>query len=247
MNPWLVLLTLAVLAALYVVTPVVVAALSHYRRYRRLRCPVEGVEARLRVDAGRAALGEALGRPALHVERCSLWPKRWLCEQACMDLPASEVRSARPAPLAATDRIRKILVPLDGSSGSESVLWTAGQLARAQGASVSLLRVAPVAQPVRIPERVVAFADQETDRIERGEMVGLRRAAGLLEGVRVETSVRFGDPVTEIVDEAESAGADLIAMATHRRPVLARLVRRSVAERVERATTVPVVLVPYAE
>jgi len=84
MNPWLVLLMLAVLAALYVVTPVVAAAWSHYRRYRRLRCPVEGVEARVRVDAGRAAIGEAFGRPALEVERCSLWPKRWLCQQACM-------------------------------------------------------------------------------------------------------------------------------------------------------------------
>jgi nucleotide-binding universal stress UspA family protein len=59
--------------------------------------------------------------------------------------------------------------------------------------------------------------------------------------------VRFGDPAEEIVDQAEATGADLIAMATHRRTVVARLVRRGVAERVERATTVPVILVPYDE
>ena len=247
MNAWLVLLALAVLAALYVVTPVVAAAVSHYRRYRRLRCPVEGVEARLKVDAGRAAIGEAFGRPALHVERCSLWPKHWPCQQACMDLPPSEVRSARPAALAPNARIRKILVPLDGSPGSESVLWTVGALARVQGATVSLLRVATTPPAVLTEERALAFADRESDRIERGETVSLRRVAGKLEGVVVETSVRFGDPATEIVDEAESAGADLIAMATHRRTGLARMLKSSVAERVERATTVPVILVPYGE
>jgi len=78
-----------------------------------------------------------------------------------------------------------------------------------------------------------------------GTLFGLRRLAQRLDGVAVDASVRFGDPAEEIVDQAEATGADLIAMATHRRTGLARLVRRGVAERVERATTVPVVLVPY--
>jgi nucleotide-binding universal stress UspA family protein len=248
MNPWLVLFTLVLVALVYVVAPVISAAWSHYRRYRRLRCPVDGVEARVRVDAGRAAVGEALGRPALHIGRCSLWPQRLPCEQACTDLLANEAGSERhAAALAPTGRIRKILVPLDGSSGSESVLWTVGQLARVQGASVSLLRVATIPPPVLTEERVIAFADQESDRVERGEIAGLRRLADKLAGVVVETSVRFGDPATEIVDTAESTGVDLIAMATHRRAGLARMVKGSVAERVERATTVPVILVPYGE
>ncbi len=247
MNPWLVLFTLILLAALYVVTPVVAAAWSHYRRHRRLRCPVEGVEARVRIDAGRAAIGEAIGRPALQVERCSLWPKQWRCHEACLDLPASEWRSGRAGAPAPSGSIRKILVPLDDSSGSESVLWTVGELARAQGARVCLLRVAPPSPPVHGNDRVIAFADQETDRVERSETVSLRRVANKLQGVVVETSVRFGDPAAEIVHEAESTGADLIAMATHRRAGLARIVKGSVAERVERATTVPVILVPYGE
>ena len=50
-----------------------------------------------------------------------------------------------------------------------------------------------------------------------------------------------------LLAHVDSALADLIAMATHRRTGLARLVRRGVAERVERATTVPVILVPYDE
>jgi nucleotide-binding universal stress UspA family protein len=94
---------------------------------------------------------------------------------------------------------------------------------------------------------VIAFADQEYDRVALDELQGLKRTAEELAGIEVETAIRFGDPATEIVEEAEEAGADLIAMATHRRAGVARLVKGSVAERVERATSVPVVFVPYGE
>lgn len=60
-------------------------------------------------------------------------------------------------------------------------------------------------------------------------------------------AVRFGDPAEEIVREAESVGVNLVAMATHRRTGVRRLVRGSVAEKVERATTIPVLLVHYGE
>jgi hemerythrin-like domain-containing protein len=67
-----------------------------------------------------------------------------------------------------------------------------------------------------------------------------------LEGVDVERAVRFGDDAAAvIVTEAEACGAGLIAMATDRRAGLTRVLKGSVAERVERATTVPVILAPY--
>jgi nucleotide-binding universal stress UspA family protein len=203
------------------------------------------------IDAPRAALGEALGRPLRQVAQCSLWPSRLrLCKQECLAVRESEmtaIRPGAPAPGAGADtRLSKILVPLDGSPGSASVLWTVGQLARAQAARVRLLRVeTPVSSVYGADGRVVAYADQEYDRVALDELQSLRRTADELAGIEVETAVRFGDPATQIVEEAEEAGADLIAMATHRRAGMARLVKGSVAERVERATTVPVVLVPY--
>jgi nucleotide-binding universal stress UspA family protein len=249
MNPWVILLGIVVLAALYVVLPVVATTIAHYRRAWRLRCPSEGATAQIRIDAKRAAIGEALGRPALEVARCSLWPRLRLCTQACLALPADEIRpvpQGAPAPGAA--RIRKILVPLDGAPGSTSVLWTVGQLARSQQARVRLLRVAPTMTAVRGSDgRVLAYSDQESDRVTLEELQRLKRTAEELGGLEVESSVRFGDPAAEIVDEAEETGADLIAMATHRRAGVSRLVKGSVAERVERATTVPVVLVPYGD
>jgi nucleotide-binding universal stress UspA family protein len=250
MNPWVILLGIVIIAALYVVLPVAATAFSHYRRAWRLRCPADGTAAQIVIDAPRAALGEALGRPTREVAQCSRWPKLRLCKQECLALGESEMHPVdrrAPAPGATPDaRLRKILVPLDGSPGSTSVLWTVGQLARAQAARVRLLRVgSPVSSVYANDGRVVAYADQEYDRVALDELQGLKRTADELAGIEVETAVRFGDPATQIVEEAEEAGADLIAMATHRRAGVARLVKGSVAERVERATTVPVVLVPY--
>ena len=250
MNPWMILTGIAVIAALFVVLPVAVTTFSHYRRPWRLRCPVEGAEAQVAIDAPRAAIGEVLGRPWRQIARCSLWPTVRLCRQECLALGESEMRpmqAGAPAPGAGRDaRLRKILVPLDGSPGSTSVLWTVGQLARAQGARVRLLRVEPPASVVHGTHgQVLAYADQEYERVAFNDVQDLRRTAEELTGIEVETAVRFGDPVTQIVEEAEETGADLIAMATHRRAGVARLVKGSVAERVERATTVPVILVPY--
>ena len=144
-------------------------------------------------------------------------------------------------------RPRKILVPLDGSTGSETVLPTVAEIARAENASVRLLYVADPPEEVISDNRVVAYVDQETARIELEWRAYLKRVSSRLRGVDVELAVRFGEPTAEIVDEAEKSGATLIAMATHRRSGLARVVKGSIAEEVERSTAVPALLVQYGE
>jgi nucleotide-binding universal stress UspA family protein len=54
--------------------------------------------------------------------------------------------------------------------------------------------------------------------------------------------IRFGDPVEEILAVRESGQADLIAMTTHGRTGLSRLVFGSVAQRVLSQASVPVLL-----
>jgi len=138
-----------------------------------------------------------------------------------------------------------ILVPLDGSSGSESVLPTVGELARARSARVRLLRVAAEPEAVEADDRIIAYADQETSRVELETLAYLKRVAQSLPDVEVDCAVRFGDAAEEIVKEAQRAHVHLIAMATHRRRGLDRALRGSVAETVERASAIPVVLVSY--
>ena len=246
MNWWLVLRGIVFLAAVFVVAPVAAATYSRFRCPLHLRCPAEGTSARVEVDARQAALGEMLGLAAPEVARCSLWPRLRLCRQACLNLSTTEMLAIRPGAPTPQTRIQKILVPLDGSPGGGVVLWTVGQLARAQGARVRLVHVEPAPGAVlSSDDRVVAFADQESARVEYEESVKLGRAVAELEGVDVERTVRFGnEPARAIVAEAEESGADLIAMATHRHAGLTRVLKGSVAARVERATTVPVILVP---
>jgi nucleotide-binding universal stress UspA family protein len=250
MNPWLVLLALMALAAVFVVMPVARATFSHWRRAWLVRCPREGAEARITVDARRAALAEVLGQKGPDVVRCTLWrtmPRLRPCGQECLAVPLPQRRVAGTSWQPGAG-LRLIVVPLDGASGSESILETAADLARTHGASLRLVRVArPASLVYGNDTRVIAYADQETARIEHEARKYLAGIARGLEGVPVEQVVRFGDYATQIVEEAESAGADLIAMATHRRRGLARALKGSVAEHVARATTIPIVLVPYGE
>src|SRR5688500_18656824 len=95
MNPWMILLGILAIAALYVVLPVAATAFSHYRRAWRIRCPADGAAAQIVIDAPRAALGEALGRPMREVAQCSLWPKLRLCKQECLAVRESEMHPVR--------------------------------------------------------------------------------------------------------------------------------------------------------
>jgi CBS domain-containing protein len=160
--------------------------------------------------------------------------------------PASrEVARTTPAAPAPARQESTILVPLDGSPGSESVLPTVGELARAQSSRVRLLRVAPEPRAVEGDDRIIVFADQETSRVELELRAYLRQAARALPGIEVDCAVSFGEAAAEIVKEAQTARADLIAMASHRRRGLQRALKGSVAETVERASAIPVMLVPY--
>ena len=138
---------------------------------------------------------------------------------------------------------RRILVPLDGSVDSESVLGIAQSVARSWGpATLRLLHVAPFTQAVVADGRVVSYADQETDRARTRTLAYLHAVAAHLDGVEAECVVRFGEPVEAILEEARASGADCVAMATG--VTTARSVLNlSVAERVLRAGDLPVLLV----
>lgn len=138
---------------------------------------------------------------------------------------------------------KKILIPLDRSFGTEAALSVAADVARANGSAIRLLHVAPRPTAVMADGRVIAYADQESDRLRYEAEVYLREAARRLADFAVEYAVRFGNPAEEILEEARESGADLITMATHGRTGVARLLLGSVAEAVLRQSEVPVVLV----
>lgn len=127
---------------------------------------------------------------------------------------------------------KRILVPLDGSAIDEALLEHVAELARLTGAEVVLLRVAHY-----------HTRDTMAHEIEEAEEL-LARAAGELSGkdVKVQTLVGRGEVADEIVAQAASLHADLIAMATHGHGLVARTVLGSVAEDVRHHTGVPLLL-----
>ena len=141
---------------------------------------------------------------------------------------------------------KKILVALDRASGAERALAVAADLGRANGSVIRLLHVAPVPQAVMEGGRVLAYADQESERVQHETLIYLRGVGRQLAGFAVECAVRFGDPAEEILQEATDSGADLILMATHGRTGVARLLLGSVAEAVLRRSEIPVVLVRHS-
>jgi nucleotide-binding universal stress UspA family protein len=145
---------------------------------------------------------------------------------------------------------RRILVPLDGSSGSEAALDYVVDLSRAEGAALRLLHVAPPPRSLLGGEGdVVAYADQVAARLAEEARAWLGAVAARLagQGCDVEVVVRFGDPVEEILEEATASGALLVAMASHRRRGVRRVVEGSVAERVERRSRVPVLVLVHGD
>jgi nucleotide-binding universal stress UspA family protein len=138
---------------------------------------------------------------------------------------------------------KRILVPLDEAVQSESLIEAIGALARNAGATVRLLHVAPIPESVADDYgHVVVYADQETARLEAEGLDYLHAASLRLDGVTLEYAVRYGDPVEEILDEAESWNADLIAMTTRGRGSIERALVGSVAEQVFRKAPMAVTL-----
>jgi nucleotide-binding universal stress UspA family protein len=137
---------------------------------------------------------------------------------------------------------KRILVPLSPIEPADSFVAALGDLARGAGATVRLLQVtATPTNLVDLDGRVIAYADQETRRLEAEARDYLETIAIQLDGVPVELAVRSGDTAREILAEAVEFGADLIALGVGSRRRFSML--GGVADHVFRRADVPVALI----
>lgn len=143
-------------------------------------------------------------------------------------------------------KFNKVLVPLDGSEVAEVILPFIEQIAGPLEMEIVLLHVI---QP--IPVDALAFGQEDANPVVR-ELDALGYLEPWVErlkakGIWAHARVRFGFPPTEIVEAAKAVRADLIAMTTHGRTGLGRLLFGSVAEKVLRTAPVPVFLMRMTE
>jgi nucleotide-binding universal stress UspA family protein len=140
--------------------------------------------------------------------------------------------------------IGRVVVPLDGSGLSESILPLVAQLTAPFDFTIDLLRaVEPV--PASAVVETSAARTEESRQLGIAEAASyLARVAGPLEarGLYVTRSIGHGPAADVIVRHAADAGVGLIAMSTHGRTGPSRFLFGSVAERVLRVAPAPVLL-----
>ncbi len=135
---------------------------------------------------------------------------------------------------------KKVLIPLDGSPEAEGVFpMIKDHLA--PDAEVILLQVIPPARSRVIRGQLLDSSQIEAE--ERDEALTQCRlfVDRLGSDVRQRCEVKVSESVPEgIVDTAVHELVDLIAMYTHDRKGLARIIRGSIAERVQKKAPVEV-------
>lgn len=141
-----------------------------------------------------------------------------------------------------------ILVPLDGSGLAESALPIALEVASKFESAITIMRVV-------LPPHVVShttgaayaslitglreIAYEEAESYLKAQQGSLRQ-----QGYQVHCKVVDGEPVADIIlDVAEGLPVDLIVMSTHGRSGVSRWVFGSVADRILRQASIPILLV----
>jgi nucleotide-binding universal stress UspA family protein len=137
---------------------------------------------------------------------------------------------------------KRVLVPLDGSRAGEAVMKLLMEIAGPLDMTIMLLHVLePISAPVM--DGSVVLDDLEARRREAEEYLAPIAAALRSRGVDTSWAIRHGRAADEILSAASESGADMIAMATHGRTGLGRLLFGSVAEAVLRHASVPVFMI----
>jgi universal stress protein A len=148
--------------------------------------------------------------------------------------------------------VRKIVGATDFSFAAFPVVVTAGELAAHFGAELILVHVlAPPPMPTMVPpERMATLpSSAEIEKHERDSKQQSRQdlerliSEKLPSGLACRTVVAVGAAAEKIVSVAEKEAADLIVIATHGRTGWRRLAFGSVAEKVIRTATRPVLVV----
>ena len=145
--------------------------------------------------------------------------------------------------------ISRVIVPLDGSEFAETALPYAASLSRKMDMGVTLIQVLPQDEFIygggyHISEYLPRIREElqtEARRYLAGVAWPLRQ-----EGLEVSAETVHGSPSSRIVQIARAADHDMIALTTHGRSGISRLLLGSVAEAIVRESGDPVLIVPPA-
>ncbi len=219
----------------------------------------QGVSVHTRVLFGRAA--ESLLDSSAQAEGCLIAMAthgrsgvgRWILGSVTDKVlhhtsdPMLLVRPPEGAAEPGAESLRSLLVPLDGSTLAESILPQAETVARGLGLRVILLQAVPSVSDLHLgPDSdYYPYPSEILDQAQAAAEEYLRSVAQGLSGrgLQVETRLLHGRPAAAIIDLAQETPDSVIAMSTHGRSGLTRWLLGSVADKVVRSSSRPVLLV----
>ncbi|MBM4186720.1 MAG: universal stress protein [Gemmatimonadetes bacterium] len=178
------------------------------------------------------------------------WSRFWLGSVADGLLKDTTVPTLllRPEVTSEPASWRRILVTLDLSAGSDSVLAAVTPIARLLDAEITLLHVVVQAPFVSMGLGAEGAVTLPTDYTQRLRAEAESRLSGLVEtlrseGMRSSFRVHHGsNPAEAILTELATGNYDLAALATRAPEGVARVVLGSVADKIIRAAEVPVLV-----
>jgi nucleotide-binding universal stress UspA family protein len=148
----------------------------------------------------------------------------------------------------ATSRFRKLLVPLDGSPLAEMAIPVAGALARRAGGMVHVASVQLAAPRYpHLPAEIAKTIEREARERVDSYLSAKAEAMSTCHGLEATRAVLEGSPAEALADYARTNAIDLIVMTTHGRSGLGRFWLGSVADRLLRYATTPVLLLRSRE
>ena len=139
--------------------------------------------------------------------------------------------------------MKTILVAVDFSDSSEAALAYAVELAKPLGARLVVMHSYEL--PVYgFPDGARVASVEVATRIMQGAQTGLDGMVERYKGVaQLDTIVRQGTPWEEVRAVAEEVDAEMIVIGTHGRKGIARALLGSVAEKILRTSTRPVLAI----
>jgi len=142
---------------------------------------------------------------------------------------------------------RRIMVPLDGSKLAECVLSHAQEIAKLSKASIELVQVI---EPVELPTRGgLALSIDDLKQIETHSKNDAERYLNEIikrlknVSIKARSKVLIGKAADSLIDYIHESNFDLIIMATHGRSGISRWIWGSVAERIVRSSSIPVLII----
>jgi nucleotide-binding universal stress UspA family protein len=138
---------------------------------------------------------------------------------------------------------KRIIVPLDGSNRAERAIPVAARIARASEGSILLLRIVTI--PLEIGSQVIPLSGFSSTTLDDDINAATNYLAAIarrdeLDGIGLIMEVLTGSVAHKILDVVEDEKADLVVMCSHGATGIKRVMLGSVAQKVARHSTVPV-------